>query len=55
MTQIYTGLQEKLPCCGHLFSHVSVFCSLVTNFWPVTVGDVKWQCGTDEPCSIDVS
>jgi len=38
MTQIYMGLQEKPPCCWHLFSHVAIFCSLVTNFWPSTVG-----------------
>ena len=31
------GLQEKPPCCLHLFSHVAIFCSLVTNFWPSTV------------------
>jgi len=37
VTRIYMGLQEKLPWCWHLFSHVAIFCSLVTNFWPSTV------------------
>jgi len=27
------GFYEKLSCRKHLFSHVAIFCTLVTNFW----------------------